>query len=120
MIEDSGRLQIDLLFDVLSDCHRRQLVAYMHSSNKDIFHLDDLSQIIATQETEPSEVSEKKREQVKIAFHHRHLPNLDDAGLIEYDSRNGDVRYRGTIDSEYIDVSQFLNSTEGTHDNISQ
>ncbi|USZ70428.1 DUF7344 domain-containing protein [Natronosalvus halobius] len=120
MTENSGRLQIELLFGALSDRHRRQLVAYMHTINKDLFHLDDLAQIIAIQETDPSEVSEEKREQVKIELHHRHLPKLDDAGLIEYDSRNGDVRYRGTTDSELIDVSQFLNSTEEIAANIDQ
>jgi hypothetical protein len=118
---DYGRqLQIDLLFDVLSDHQRRQLVGYMHASNEDIFHLDDFAQIIDIQETDFSEVDEKNRKQVKIALHHRHLPKLADAGLIEYDSRHGDVRYRGTTDSEIVDVSQFLDSTDRTVDNIDQ
>lgn len=120
MAENNERPRVDRLFDVLSDHRRRQLCAYMHSSDEDVFDLDHIVQMIVSQENESSEISDKLRERVKIDLHHRHLPKLDDAGLVEYDPRNSDVRYRGTTDSDITDVSKLLNSTEESVDSTDQ
>ncbi|WP_425607419.1 DUF7344 domain-containing protein [Halomontanus rarus] len=92
----------------------------MHTSREDSFNFDDLVQIIANQNNETSDVSQKQRKRVKLTLHHRHLPKLDDAGLIEYDHRNGDIRYRGTADSELIDIPKLLNSTNESAGSLDQ
>jgi hypothetical protein len=34
-------------------------------------------------------------DRVAVELHHRHLPKLDDLGVVEYDARSHRVRYRG-------------------------
>lgn len=120
MTREIGRPHIDLLFDALSDHRRRQILTYMHTSEEDSFNFDELAQIIANENNETSDVSQKQRKRVKLTLHHRHLPKLDDAGLIEYDPRNGDIRYRGTADSEIIDIPELLNPTSEPAGSLNQ
>lgn len=38
---------------------------------------------------------DESEERVVMVLHHTHLPQLESRGIIEYDKRNGDIRYCG-------------------------
>ena len=120
MAEGSGEPHIDVLFEALSDSRRRQIFAYMHTAEENSFHLDDLVQILASQQQELSTAANKQRERLKLSLHHNHLPKLDDSGIVEYDQRNHDIRYRGQTDGEIIDIASLLHSTRETNHTVDQ
>jgi|AntDeeMetagen134_2_1112570.scaffolds.fasta_scaffold24245_1 hypothetical protein len=119
MTYHGGRPQVALLCDALSHHGRRRLVAYMRQSEADVFALEDLVKMNASQEGNSSEGAAPERME-KTNLHHRHLPKLDAAGIIDYDPRNRDVRYRGTPDNEPDDVATLLNAVKETADTMEQ
>lgn len=54
--------------------------------------VDDLTGLLADRDAD--------RETVRLNLYHRHLPKLDDAGVVEYDWRSGDVVL--TVDEERL------------------
>lgn len=67
--------------------------------------VEDLADYILAHDCEVDDV-----DHVRIALHHRELPNLDDAGIIDYDARGNTVRYRG--DSTTEDLLEYLSDLE--------
>lgn len=110
MTENRDQLLIDQVIDALGDPRRRQVIGYLHGSGEENFHFDDIAQRIIPRETESDPAH------VRIDLHHRQFPKLEEAGLIEYDARHGDVRYRG-LPHDDIDLSTFLDATEDVADN---
>lgn len=77
-------------FAVLSNEHCRHVVQYFRQSSVSVTELDSLveySARLADDETD--------RDRHVIALHHVALPKLADAGIVDYDTRNSTVRYRG-------------------------
>ena len=118
MTEKSARLQVDLLLETLSHHRRRHIITYIVRSDKEIFYLDDFAQLIATQESKSPNDAAPNHEEAKINLHHRHIPKLVDARILEYDPGSGEIRYRGIPGNDLIDVSQLLNIQEETIHNI--
>lgn len=90
--EEPDALSVSTVFDVLSDEKRRHALYYL---------LED-----ASGTAEASEIADhlqsvgfgsrwSGREAVLAALHHRHLPRMEDAGLVEYEGEGGAVRYLG-------------------------
>ena len=71
-------LPADVLFDLLSDPHRRDALRYLLDRPDDVT-IEDLSAKIATDEDQPDE------RRLSIRLHHAHLPKLSAAGLVRYD-----------------------------------
>lgn len=71
---------------------RRRLALY-HLLSNEYTDIESLSvQVAAWEEGESvTSVDESVRQRVKISLHHNHLPRLADDGILEYDTRNGDV-----------------------------
>lgn len=70
-------MDIETTFDLLSSEVRRDIVAALHETRS--IRRPDLTATLADGDGETA------RRRLRIALHHRHLPRLADAGVIEYD-----------------------------------
>ena len=75
--------------EILADTDRQHIL-YRLSEDDGLTTISDLSQQIVSCSDIPEE-SDKPFERVKIRLIHNHLPRLEDHGVIEYDTRSGDV-----------------------------
>lgn len=95
----SRQQSLDALIAALSDHYRRTIVAYMANSEQDRFSLDELAWELDDElddhDDNPPDRSPGIEKYAHVALHHRHLPKLDDVGLIEYDAEARLVEYRG-------------------------
>ena len=86
---------LDDMFDVLANRYRRYVLYYL--ADRSTADLDAVLDYIVAQEADRSDRSDREdaMRRLRIEFHHRHLPMLEDVDLIEYDERNGTLAYRG-------------------------
>ena len=85
--------EIDLLFEVLADRQRRLVLGHLEATDDSVAAYADLvDHVVGETQTE---ATDDARERVAADLHHRHLPKLADAGLIDYDQRSETVRYWG-------------------------
>ena len=80
---------IDEVFDLLADDCRRRVCLFLCRCKVEVVTLSDLVEAL-----EP-DGDEETRERLKINLHHRHLPKLDEAGIVDYDPRSNTARYWG-------------------------
>ena len=93
--DDPGRDGVPDLNEVLtllSDRYRRHALACLDGLPEPVA-LEDLTDQVAGREFQqpPDKVSMLKRTEIATALHHTHLPKLEDAGVISYDSDDGEV-----------------------------
>ncbi|WP_224332990.1 DUF7344 domain-containing protein [Haloprofundus halobius] len=81
------------ILSALSDQQCRRLLGYLHEKDGDIVSLGELTEYLAGGEADS--IEEFGTDNVAISLHHIHLPKLANIGLVEYDTRNRTVRYRG-------------------------
>nr|WP_266081250.1 hypothetical protein [Haladaptatus caseinilyticus] len=63
----------------------------------------DLNELVTYLSEESDEAT--TAEQVRLSLIHTHIPKLADHGVIEYDRRNEDVRYRnGMLLEDFLEV----------------
>ena len=74
----------DTVLELLANDRRRAIVAALDRHDENWMRVETLVERLST----TFETTEWK-----IELHHVHLPMLDDEGLVEYDDRNGTVRY---------------------------
>ncbi|WP_137286425.1 DUF7344 domain-containing protein [Halorussus salinisoli] len=99
--EETGQ-RLDRTLVALSEERRRLVLQYFRNASDDVATMADLADYVANR-TESSDF-----EYVSVALHHKDVPKLEEAGLIEYDSRSETVRFVG---SEF--VYSLLDSAEG-------
>ncbi|WP_440008132.1 DUF7344 domain-containing protein [Halomicrococcus sp. SG-WS-1] len=83
----SGGTSFDELLEVVADQHRRFVLYYLQDTDGDVASFEELREHLLAHDLDDSE-------RATIALHHRILPRLEDAGLVEYDARSDTVRYR--------------------------
>lgn len=90
--EETNRLPVSTVFDLLADDLRRHVLYFLIEE--------------AGGEARPVEVADhlcsaavgacpSDPEAVLVDLHHRHLPRMESAGLLEYEGRDEPVRYLG-------------------------
>lgn len=87
---------VDETLGALADARRRTIVRYLIESEDGVATRERLVKHLQAKGFEAD------RDQLLQELHHRHLPKLDDAGLIEHDSRSEKVRYLGDEIAETI------------------
>lgn len=98
---DSTRAPGDEVFSVLADRQRRQILRYLHGSDPPE-GIESIADAIEDRHDAPP------RRELRIALHHKHLPKLDAAGLVEYAA--GDNR---VVDADGIEsVESHLDTAE--------
>lgn len=82
----SGR-STDNYLAVLGDAHRRSAVGFLAEKDHSVT-LSSLARVVAaeTQDVSLGTLTETEIEQTKMELHHNHLPKLDKADVVEYDS----------------------------------
>lgn len=92
---------IDDVFRALADWRRREICRYFRETAATTATVDELAFLVRGCEP-PSAATpvDTDHEDVAIALEQRHLPVLDDAGVIDYDDRSDTVHYWGqaTVD----------------------
>ena len=90
--EETGAVPVGVVFEALVAETRRHLLYYLAEE--------------ADGEATPSELADRlsaidagsgpaNRDSIRVELHHRHLPKLEEAGLLEYEGRGEPVRYLG-------------------------
>lgn len=88
-------LSKDLIFDLLRNWRRRQVLRYLDGADGSA-RLDELAEHIAAKENDISiqALSSSERKRVYIALYQCHLPKMDDSGVIDYNQARGTVSLR--------------------------
>lgn len=84
---------VDDVLNALADRRRRLVLYYLRDEGT--AGIDEVADhVAAAEEDVPVDgVTDEQRARVKTSLVHAHLPQLVDAGLVEYDRRTGVIRY---------------------------
>ncbi|WP_135825542.1 DUF7344 domain-containing protein [Halorussus ruber] len=97
----------EVVFEMLSNRRRRYVVHYLLDADGEA-ELRDLSRTVAAWENDkrPEEVTSTERKRVYNALQQAHLPKMDDAGLVEFDSSRSTVAATdGLVDLQvYLEI----------------
>lgn len=88
----------DNILELVSDEETREILKTMESYDSDVFERDKL-----VQDLHESGYGERE-ENLEARLSHSLLPRLNDTGIVDYDSRWGDIKYHGREK-----MSRFLN-----------
>lgn len=95
------------IFDILSNDRRRHVLHHLRQQERPV-EMRELSRKVAAWENEVSaeQISFDQRKRVYTALQQAHLPKMDDADIVDYDSRQGVVELsRNAEDLDvYLDV----------------
>lgn len=85
-------LSKDVIFDLLKNGRRRDIIEYLIAADR-MVTIAELSEHIAARENDIplEELTSTQRKRVYVALYQTHLPKLDDAGVIDYESNRGTV-----------------------------
>ncbi|WP_265112005.1 DUF7344 domain-containing protein [Halosolutus halophilus] len=87
---------LDLIFDMLSNRRRRQVLYDLNDRPDGVATIDELADTVAAREHGSGGTdldADEHRTQIRTELQHVHLPKLEDAGIIEHDRRSETVRY---------------------------
>lgn len=79
--------RVDALLRILADSERRRILTSLWSAPAESVALEELTQRASD--------TDRDLEHTRIRLHHRHLPKLEQAGLVTYDSHANTVEYHG-------------------------
>lgn len=97
--ELSDRLSRNDLFEMLSNERRRCVLYYLQQREGPVPLTDVVDYVTAWQYDQPlSQLDSRQRMCVYSALHQAHLPKLDAAGFIDYDTDNGTIAARDEIE----------------------
>jgi hypothetical protein len=82
----ANSLDEDVPASVLADACRRHVIACLEAGTTPVA-LADLSRDVAVREENSTitDVSDERVQSIRTALYHTHLPQLDDAGVVEFD-----------------------------------
>lgn len=90
----AGDLSLDACLELLANRQRRVILQYFLDSSSDHAPVDEL--IAEITDDEATRTGERPgHDSVASTLFHVHLPKFADAGVLEYDTRHLEVRYRG-------------------------
>jgi DNA-binding transcriptional ArsR family regulator len=86
------KLSRDRVFDILSSPRRRYVLYHLREHEGPV-ELTDLAEELAAWENDTTvdELSPQARKRVYVSLYQTHVPKLEEAGLIEYDSDSGEL-----------------------------
>lgn len=88
-----AQLSMDAVLELLADRRRRELLERLFSQPSETTTIDELVEHLMDRESEARN-ERPARDSIEIKLLHVHLPKLADAGILEYDERSREVRYR--------------------------
>ena len=95
------------IYRLISARRRRHVIHYLKQNNSQ-GELSELATQIAAWEhdTHPDKITSGQRKAAYTALRQAHLPKLDDAGIVSYDTTTGDVRLTETAEelTAYLEI----------------
>ncbi|MDS0261479.1 hypothetical protein NDI56_18920 [Haloarcula sp. S1CR25-12] len=97
----------DQMLRVLSYPRNRVILKLLNEEARAV-HVSELAGQIATNHLDAFERAQT-REQIRVSLHHRDLPKLDSAGLVEYDVEENiaTLDHFGAVNPEWLDMEFF-------------
>jgi len=92
---EEARPFIDDVFGVLADWRRREVCRFFVETGAETASVDDLAMLVAGCRPADAEGPPPAHDELVAVLAERHLPRLDAAGVVDYDTRSGTVRYWG-------------------------
>lgn len=91
--DSGGSPSLDEVLTLLSDRYRRHALACLDGLPEPVT-IESLTDHVAGREFQqpPDKVSMLTRTQIATDLHHSHLPRLEEAGIIAYNTDEGEVR----------------------------
>jgi len=86
---ETGGRSFSNSIEALASHRRRRVLYYLLDTDDGLVPTDDLVDHVLEHDPKADD-----RDEITLSLHHVHLPKLSDAGLIEYDTQGGTVRYR--------------------------
>ena len=94
MDASTGTISIDEALRLLADRRRRQILIHLQASGDEAVSVDELAAAIADRASASGDGHEDAVHRTAIELHHRHLPRLADADLVDFDATDATVSYR--------------------------
>lgn len=93
-----GELSQDVVFDLLSSSRRRFILHHLRNRDEPV-ELGELATELAAWENNEQieDVTEQQRKRVYVSLYQTHIPKLEEAGLVSYDSDSGEVTLLSTV-----------------------
>jgi hypothetical protein len=88
-------LSLDTALEILANHDRRAIIEYLRDTSDHTATIDELANYLVSQKAERAS-EHPGRDHLQTTLHHVHVPKLVDSGLIDYDARNQEIRYRGS------------------------
>lgn len=86
-------LSPDTVFELLSNTRRRMVLYYLRRYGGSVGVQELVGEIAALQNgVAVADLTKQQRKRVYVSLYQTHLPKLEDAGVIEYDADEGEVR----------------------------
>lgn len=87
--------RLSTIFGALAEPRRRYLLYHLSEKSGEVAERSELVAVVRDAEAAAGDGADgPSADAVTIDLQHGQLPHLDDAGLIDYDHRQGTVRYR--------------------------
>jgi hypothetical protein len=95
MASEEQELSQDEIYDILSSSRRRYVLLQLRQRETPV-ELTELAEELAAWENDTTvdDLSKEDRKRVYVSLYQTHVPKLNEAGLIEYDSDSGLVSLR--------------------------
>ena len=106
--EPDEDLSLDVVFDILSSERRRHTLAYLLTESEQTT-LGDLAEHIACLENDKElpDLSSQERKRVYVGLYQSHLPRMDDAGVVDFDSDRKTVELGANVEqvTPYLELA---------------
>lgn len=95
--EGERGVPLDTVLDLLSKRRCCRTLATLDEVPSDVLELGELVDRVVEREVDAgvADGTEAHRQRVAVALHHRFLPKLSEAAVVDYDARSKTVRYWG-------------------------
>lgn len=98
-------LSQDTLFSLLSNPRRRFVLQYLNRVDEPVTLQDLATEVAAWEnETDPENLTDKQQKRLYVSLYQTHIPKLEEAGIIEYDSDSGEI----TLTNQAGDLNRYL------------
>lgn len=88
----------DTMLSIVANEQRRAVLTALNTAlNKQLAH-NVLVERVADQllEDDSEQLSSDRRHRIRVRLHHTHLPKLEDAGLIDYETETDHIQFTGS------------------------
>jgi hypothetical protein len=118
--DETDNISVGNICHVLQN-ERRRLALYQLRNAEEPLRTGDLAEEVAAIEndTTPEQLSHSERKRVYISLYQVHLPTLDEAGVIAYDSDRGTIETLPTAHKLYEALDRLVDVTVSTGESAS-